>query len=148
MALFLYRLAGTPATVKTVPTLKDISKLSTASQTAIKWLASTGITIGTKSAKEAGKTVYWYSPSAKVTREQMALFMQRFAGLDAKAGTTKIPNFTDMPASVASKTAIKWLASWGITLGDGAGHYFPGRNITREQMALFMNRLATTVKNY
>jgi hypothetical protein len=147
MALFLYRLAGTPATVKAVPSLKDISKLSAASQTAIKWLASTGITIGTKSAQEAGKTVYWYSPSDKVTREQMALFMQRFAGIDAENGTTKIPAFPDLPPSAASKAAINWLASWGITLG-ASGKYLPKNNVTREQMALFMKRLATALKSY
>jgi uncharacterized repeat protein (TIGR02543 family) len=140
MALFLYRLAGSPATVKAIPKFTDISKLSADSKTAINWLGSTGITLG----NGAGK----YEPANKVTREQMALFMQRFAGLDAKNGTTKVPNFTDLPSSEASKTAIKWLASWGITLGDNKGHYQPKNKVTREQMALFMKRIADTLKNY
>jgi hypothetical protein len=140
MALFLYRLAGNPATVKAIPKFTDITNLSAGSKEAINWLGSTGITQGD------GKG--HYEPANKVTREQMALFMQRFAGLDAKNGTTTIPNFTDLPSSAASKTAIKWLASWAITLGDNKGHYQPSNKVTREQMALFMKRIADTLKSY
>jgi hypothetical protein len=150
MALFLYRLAGLPETVGTIPVFTDIKKLSASSQTAINWLGSTGITVGD------GKG--HYQPAENVTREQMALFMFRFGLSPAKNGSDTIPNFTDLytidkngnkvPLSVASKQAIKWLASYSITLGDGKGHYQPANKVTREQMALFMYRLAGKLKSY
>jgi hypothetical protein len=146
MALFLYRLAGKPIITKTIPMFEDVDVLSADSQNAIKWLASTGITIGTKSRIVNGVTYYWYSPKDNVTRGQMALFMHRLAGVDADTGTTKV-KLSDVPKEGEMKVAIEWLASWAITVG-AKGKYDIPASVTREHMALFMQRLASTLKSY
>jgi hypothetical protein len=85
MALFLSRYAGVVSNehnknikdglIKEMK-FKDISKLDTKDLTAIKWLKSANITVGTDK--------YHYSPKEPVTRMQMALFMYR---LDVTAST-------------------------------------------------------------
>ncbi|MBS7576422.1 MULTISPECIES: S-layer homology domain-containing protein [unclassified Enterococcus] len=69
MASFFYRLAGKP-TGNFSYTFEDVSTASAHSQ-AIGWLSQTGIT--------SGYSPSAYGPSDAVTREQMALFLKRYA---------------------------------------------------------------------
>ncbi|MDR3152243.1 MAG: S-layer homology domain-containing protein [Bifidobacteriaceae bacterium] len=68
MALFLYRLGGMDRTTTTCG-FSDIAKLSTEAKYAICYLKDKGVTTGTTSTT--------YSPSQKVTRNQMAMFIHR-----------------------------------------------------------------------
>ena len=101
-------------------------------------IAYYGITKGTGD----GST---YSPLMSVTREQMALFLMRLAGLVGieVAADPSDPGFTDTAGlSAESRTAIAQLADLGITKGTGDGStYSPAANVKRGHMALFIARL-------
>jgi hypothetical protein len=83
-----------------------------------------------------------YCPESKVTRAQMAVFLER--GIHdssyappAVGGST---GFTDVPLDYWSGAWIKQLAADGITGGCGAGIYCPEAPVTRAQMAVFLLR--------
>jgi hypothetical protein len=98
-----------------------------------------------------GVTATTYVPAGTISRQDMARFIHRMfvpTGL-AAAGTTTVPTFTDTAHVTADGlAAINALASHGITLGTTATTYSPDSNVTREQMALFLNRFATVVKPF
>ena len=56
-------------------------------------------------------------------------------------GTLASHNFADVPDSNPFHADISALAASGVTTGCGGGNYCPSANVTREQMAAFMNRL-------
>ncbi|MDR0950053.1 MAG: S-layer homology domain-containing protein [Candidatus Ancillula sp.] len=96
----------------------------------INWASSKGITTGV--------TAIDFKPSNSVNREQMAKFLYRMS--NGKVVLTKpTPKFTDL---TGSKTEINWLARTGITTGLTSTKYNPKGVVTREQMALFLYRLA------
>ena len=102
----------------------------------INCIAYYGITKGTSATT--------YSPAMSVTREHMALFLTRLAGLVGinVADDPDDPEFTDTgDLSTESQTAIAQLADLGITKGTSATTYSPGDDVTRGQMALFIARL-------
>ena len=84
-----------------------------------------------------------YSPSMSVTREHMALFLVRLAGLVGidvpDAGNTGFGDTSDLSAE--SQAAISQLRQLGITQGTSATTYSPADSVTRGQMALFIARL-------
>jgi len=53
--------------------------------------------------------------------------------------------FTDVLATDSFCNSVQWLKNREITQGCVAGQYCPGSNVTRAQMALFMNRLGTAL---
>ncbi|MDR2799105.1 MAG: S-layer homology domain-containing protein, partial [Bifidobacteriaceae bacterium] len=132
MAAFLHRIAGSPFIDNNIKTpFSDIANYL--SVDTIKWLVNAGITTGTDATH--------YSPAKSVNRNQMATFLYRLAG---KPAIQNLNNpFKDINGLTAdAKTAIIWLASTGITTGTDATHYSPKGNVTRGQMAVFMNRFA------
>ena len=85
-----------------------------------------------------------YSPSMSVTREHMALFLTRLAGLVGidLASDPDDAGFTDIgDLSAESQTAINQLADLDITQGTGGGTYSPEDSVKRGHMALFIARL-------
>ncbi len=85
-----------------------------------------------------------YSPSMSVTREQMALFLTRLAGLVGieVASDPSDAGFVDIgELSAESQTAINQLADLGITRGTSETTYSPADAVTRGHMALFIARL-------
>lgn len=100
----------------------------------IKQLAAEGITSGCGNGN--------YCPDATVTRDQMAVFL-----LKSKYGNTYVPptvgagtGFTDVPADHWAAAWIKQLAAEAITGGCGSGLYCPGNQVTRDQMAVFLQK--------
>ena len=91
-----------------------------------------------------GTSATTYSPRMSVTREHMALFLTRLAGLvgievasdPADAGFTDIGELT-----AESQTAINQLADLGITQGTSDTTYSPDDPVKRGHMALFIARL-------
>jgi len=97
-----------------------------------------------------GATATTYDPTGTIPRWAMALFIHRMfvpAGV-AAAGTTTVPTFTDTSGlSAEILAAISALASHGITLGTSSTTFAPDDNVTRAQMATFLDRflkIATT----
>ncbi|MYJ15319.1 MAG: S-layer homology domain-containing protein [Acidimicrobiia bacterium] len=98
-------------------------------------IAYYGITRGTSSTT--------YSPEEPVTREQMALFLVRLAalvGINLHAGVDT--PFEDVAhLTEESREAIGRIYRLGITAGATDTTYQPARNVTRGEMALFLQRL-------
>jgi glucose/arabinose dehydrogenase len=94
---------------------------------AIHWLYYEGITGGCGSGK--------YCPKASVTRAQMAMFLDRAIGL----GPTGTNFFTD-DEGITGEASINRLAASGITGGCTPTTYCPTNRVTREQMAMFLDR--------
>ncbi len=87
-----------------------------------------------------------YSPSANVTREQMAAFIARLyrtiTGQDCGTAPTQ---FVDVSASSFAYNDVGCLSLLGVTNGTGPNTYSPAANVTREQMAAFIARLYRTI---
>ncbi|MXX99363.1 MAG: hypothetical protein F4Y67_00885 [Chloroflexi bacterium] len=99
-------------------------------------IAYYGITLGTSATT--------YSPGMSVTREQMALFLTRLAGLVGieVASDPSDAGFGDIgELSADSQTAINQLADLDITMGTSATTYSPDDAVQRGHMALFIARL-------
>ena len=94
-----------------------------------------GITKGTSSTT--------YSPDRPVIREHMALFLVRLAklvGIDVPSeDDTPFQDIADLDP--LSQEAISQIYQLGITIGASATTYAPARNVSRGEMALFLQRL-------
>ena len=157
MALFIHRMfvpagvaaAGLVPGVAAAAAFTDTSGLSTEINAAITALASHGITTGT--------TATTFSPNDNVTREQMAMFLSRFADIAKQADGTAIAstkatkkfNFTDIASTTfEGMESIIRLYNLGATgetcvldgsvlnpTGGCAATYRPSDDITRAEMA-------------
>ena len=89
-----------------------------------------------------GVTATTYEPTASVPRWQMALYLTRTAtetGITLGSGADQ--GFTDISGKSAEiQTAINQLKQLGVTNGTTATTYSPDDNVTREQMAMFVER--------
>ena len=84
-----------------------------------------------------------YAPDLSVTREHMALFLVRLARL---VGIRVLPGADTPFEDIAhlgqeSQAAIRQIYRLGITVGTSATTYTPDRNVSRGEMALFLQRL-------
>ncbi len=90
-----------------------------------------------------GTSATTFSPLMAVTREHMALFLMRLAGLVGievpPAGDTGFSDTDDL--SDESQAAISRLAQLEITQGTSDSTYSPADSVTRGHMALFVQRL-------
>jgi len=82
-----------------------------------------------------------YCPEQAVTRDQMAIFL-----LKAKHGSAYVPPpptglvFADVPLGYWAGAWIEQLAAEGVTGGCGVGIYCPLTPVTRDQMAVFLQK--------
>ena len=91
----------------------------------------------------SGTTATTYSPADPVSRWQMALFLSRmYTPTGITAGTGTFTAFTDIgDLSSEIQTAVNAIAASGVTIGTSAGVYSPNDNVTRAEMAIFLNRM-------
>ena len=89
-----------------------------------------------------GTTDTTYSPTDSVTRWQMALFLTRTLDVANTALPTGADQgFTDISGKSAEiQLAINQLKQLGITTGKTATTYDPDSNVSRQEMALFIER--------
>ena len=94
-----------------------------------------------------GTTATTFSPLDFVTRWQMALFLTRMV----TATTATLPSGADqgfsdiLGKSLEIQTAINQIKQLGITVGKTATTFAPDDYVTREEMALFIERLLKAV---
>ncbi len=98
----------------------------------IKQLAAEGIT--------GGCDLQNYCPEKIVTRDQMAIFLLRSKYTSTYAPPDATGIFLDVPTNYWAAKWIEQLSLEGITGGCGNGNYCPGNNVTRDQMAIFLDR--------
>lgn len=134
-AAMLYRLAGSPRVVGTCP-FPDVP--STAYYLdAVIWGEKNGVIYG-----EGGK----FNPDGKITREQMAAMMRRYADFcelktDARAD---LSGYTDAAAvSSWALNDMKWAVAEHLLYGDTNSHLNPTNNATRAEAAAILQRFAT-----
>jgi hypothetical protein len=99
---------------------------------AINALAAAGIAGGCNPARRL------FCPTARVTRAQMALFLDR--AIEPPLPPTS-RDFFDDDDGKTGEAAINRLAAAGITGGCGTRRYCPSASVTRGQMAAFLRRV-------
>ena len=90
-----------------------------------------------------GVTATTYEPSANIPRWQMALYLTRMLKIGGYTlGSGADQGFTDIGGlSAEIQTGINQLKQSGVTTGTTATTFAPDDNVTREQMAMFVERL-------
>ncbi|MBC7596298.1 MAG: S-layer homology domain-containing protein [Kineosporiaceae bacterium] len=140
MASFLFKLSGEPFTAPSTASFADVDS-SSAFDTAIEWLASKGISVGT--AQSSGKPLF--RPTDAVSRQAMALFLARYSNINVSAAPTQ-QGFADVPIDAPAASAIAWIKSSGISTGtvqsSGLPFHKPVDAVSRQAMAVFLYRLS------
>jgi hypothetical protein len=77
----------------------------------------------------------------RITRRLTILGATIALALAAPLGVALAAHFNDVPNSSPYHGDISALAATGVTVGCGNNNFCPKANVTREQMAAFMNRL-------
>lgn len=137
MAVFLYRMK-TP-TRFTAPEVSPFRDVATTDPfyTEIAWMYKSGLTSGTK--KNGHR---YFNPTTRVTRQAMGVFLYRLSG-SSYSGPKSSP-FADVKTSTTYYDEIAWLNRTGIWKGVpqklGKPKFQAGKNLTREEMAVFMYR--------
>ena len=99
---------------------------------AIACIYGLGVTTGTSATT--------YDPNGRVTRMQMAAFLDRlWTAIRGSQAPTPDSPFLDLPGNWAD-AAIARVYGLGITTGTSATTYAPGGLVTRMQMAAFIAR--------
>lgn len=135
----LYRLEGEP-TVTGRSSFTDV-RFGAYYEKSVIWAAANGIVTGTDSTS--------FSPDAKVTREQLAAILYRYAQyrkLDTDA-SAKLNSFTDADSvSAYASEALGWAVSEGLING-ASGKLMPKGDATRAQVAAILHRFVKNVLN-
>ncbi|WP_419824100.1 S-layer homology domain-containing protein [Anoxybacterium hadale] len=98
----------------------------------ILFVVSRGLFAGTGSDK--------FSPDLPITRGMLVTALGRLAQADV--GNYKESSFVDVPASAYYTGYVEWAHQSGIVNGMGGGKYAPDAVITRQQMAVMIDRYA------
>ena len=130
MAQILYRLAGTPAVTSEMEAYTDVPDDAWYLD-AVYWATEQGIITGTGDGK--------FSPSAPITREQLAVMLYRYAG--SPAVSDEALSFADKDSvSGYAESAVIWAADQGILSGKEGNLLDPQGSATRAQAAqMLMN---------
>ena len=131
----LYRMAGAPDVTGENP-FTDVPA-DTWYTKAVQWAAEKGITEGTSSTT--------FSPSARLSREQLATFLFRFAALDTQDPIVvegdHLKDFTDAGQIAAyAKEAMNWAVGEKLLSGTAPATLSPKNHATRAQGATILMR--------
>ncbi len=132
---------GSDATYAACPTgAAPAAGFTDTTSTDVDCIAMFGITTGT--------TATTYSPNDSVTRWQMALYLTRALGpAGGTLGAGVDQGFTDISdKSDEIQLAINQIGELGISNGKTATTFAPDDNVTREEMAMFIERFLENVK--
>lgn len=132
IAAILWRQAGQPAAAGTTG-FSDVP----AGQfytTAACWAAEQGIMTG------SGKQ---FVPNGKVTREQLAVMLCRYAAWSGKNTSARadLSRFSDSAkVSAGARAAVAWAVSEGLLSGNAKGQLDPTGSVSRAQLAAILMR--------
>ena len=87
-----------------------------------------------------GSTENTFSPNEKMTRGMLVTALGRLAGVNSKDYDTN--SFSDVQKDNTYRPYIEWAYSKGIVYGIGDGTFAPDKSITREEMAVILERYA------
>lgn len=106
---------------------------------AIDWAVENGILLG-----KAGS--FELRPTDSTTRAELIALMARVAGADDPRGP-KARSFPDAPAGSWYSNVLDWAVENQLVSGYANGNFGPDDNLTREQLAVFLQRLASFLGN-
>ncbi len=122
------------------PVIKQSNFKDTANHWAnepIKYLADRGIINGMNDNQ--------FAPNNNITRAEFITLLAKMDNIDINKYKAEI--FTDVPANAWFNPYIDWAAKNDITSGTTANTFAPNNNITREQMAVMIERFCN-YKNF
>ncbi len=90
-----------------------------------------------------GTSAITFSPNGSMTRGMFVTALGRLANADT--GTYKQSSFTDVEADAYYMGYIEWGVKNNILVGIGGGKFNPNGLVTREQMAVIMDKYATAI---
>ena len=85
-----------------------------------------------------GTNEYTFSPDEKLTRAMLVTILHRMEGSPYVAGTSKFPDVKD--TNEYYYVAVKWAVKNNIVSGYNNGNFGPNDPITREQLAVILNK--------
>lgn len=130
LAVILHRMAGQPAVGG--ETYADVPGGAYYAD-AVAWARSEGILTGYPDGT--------FRPNAAVTRQQLAVFLYRFARAEA-GGAGGLELFTDgFAVSPYAREAMAWAVARGLLTGGADGRLLPEETATRAQTAAVLMRL-------
>lgn len=88
-----------------------------------------------------GMTATTFSPATEMNRAMLATLLSRMAGVQ---GTPSDAGFTDVPSGVWYANGVNWAYSVGIVNGTSPTTFDPLTSLSREQLAVFLYRYATS----
>jgi hypothetical protein len=138
MAVFIERLAALDSDhngATTPARYGDIATLSSEARDAIAHLTRLGVVNGT-----TGTT---FAPFDRVTRAQLAAFLNRLRTVDGDTSSVDTDYFTDDDGSVHEQH-INAVAGMGLVNGVGDRRYCPNAPVDRGQMAAMLSRFVQT----
>ena len=140
LVTILYRAAGAPSVAGITNKFTD-NKQNQYYYEPVLWASSKGIV--------NGATATTFDPDGKITREQIAAILYRYAGSPA-ASSSALNGFADQSAvSSYAVTAMQWAVGNGIITGvstNGRTTLSAKNNATRAQVAVMLHRFLTLDK--
>ena len=140
LVTILYRAAGQPSVAGITNKFTD-NKEKQYYYNAVLWASNNGIV--------NGATAKTFDPDGKITREQIAAILYRYAG-SPTADTSALNSFTDRTqVSSYATTAMQWAVGNGIITGvssNGRTTLSAKNNATRAQVAVMLHRFLTLDK--
>ena len=142
LVVILYRKAGEPNASDYNMNFKDIpaSYSGYFYYNAVRWAAKNGIVTGYQGGEFDGQ----FRPNDPITREQLAVILQRFAGYQHKdtTATKELNEFVDGNlVSNFAKNGVKWAVAVGIVKGNNLTHELnPKGTATRAETAAMIMR--------
>ena len=137
LVTILYRAAGEPSVAGITNKFTD-NKQNQYYYEPVLWASSKGIV--------NGATATTFDPDGKITREQIAAILYRYAGSPA-ASSSVLNGFTDQSAvSSYAVTAMQWAVGNGIITGvstNGRTTLSAKNNATRAQVSVMLHRFLT-----
>lgn len=137
LSTVLYRLAGEPSVKGTGTQFTDVV-VGTWYDMGVRWSAETGIVKGMGERS--------FSPNAKVTREQFAAMLYRYAKECAKLSTNEVGDlgsFTDSDTiSAWAEDGLTWVVGTDILTGDTSGALNPTASASRVEAAAMLQRFS------
>lgn len=139
LVTILWSLEGAPEPESNETTFTDL-KANGWYRKAVLWASQEELTAGTSATT--------FSPNQKLTREQLAVFLRRYAeykGADVSA-SADLSGYTDKGSiSGYAQRAVKWAVAVGIIGGTSQTTLSPKESASRTQIATMLWRLCTNV---
>lgn len=137
LVTILYRAAGQPSVAGITNKFTDL-KANEYYVDAVLWAANTGVVTGATATK--------FDPDGKVTREQIAAILYRYAG-SPTGNAASLTGFSDQKnVSAYAVPALQWAVGLGIITGvstNGRTTLSAKNNATRAQVAVMLHRFLT-----